>query len=157
MSDPPPAAASASAERLISPLVRAFLREEYAAVDAALPAIIDAVKATGAAECWHKHSSFLSHLQGVHRIASLWGMPRDVCLCALLHSAYSNRRACVRARDARVRCGCLFCLRRACAALGCASTAVQRAHACVRRQQRVRGAPARARALAVASFPRGRR
>lgn len=82
-----------AAERLITPLVRAFLREEYGAVDAALPAVVDAIKATGAAECWHKHSSFLSHLLGVHRISVLWGLPRDVCLCALLHSAYSNRCA----------------------------------------------------------------
>ena len=82
----------ADAEALVTPLARAFLREEYAAVDAALPAILEAVKATGAAECWHKHSSFLSHLQGVHRMACLWGLPRDVCLCALLHSAYKGLR-----------------------------------------------------------------
>jgi hypothetical protein len=104
---PPPAPAALHAPPpgtplVISPLARAFLREEYAAVDAALPGIIDAIKATGAAECWHKHSSFLSHLVGVHRIASLWALPRDVCLCALLHSAYSNRRA-PRGRVGRTR------------------------------------------------------
>jgi hypothetical protein len=134
MSDPPPpplAPASSAAERLISPLARAFLREEYAKVDAALPGIIDAVKATGAAECWHKHSSFLAHLQGVHRIARLWGMPRDVCLCALLHSAYSNRR--VRFCRHACSCVCVCCWQLACGAparweraLPCSSFAPQR-------------------------------
>ena len=85
-----------AAEALISPLAHALLREEYGAVDAALPALIDAIKKTGAAACWHKHSSFQSHLLGVHRIAALWKMPRDVCLMALAHSAYSNRCAAVR-------------------------------------------------------------
>ena len=93
----------ADAEALVTPLARAFLREEFGTVDAALPAILEAVKATGAAECWHKHSSFLSHLQGVHRMACLWGLPRDVCLCALLHSAYSNRRAARTRRGASPR------------------------------------------------------
>jgi hypothetical protein len=82
-----------AAEALITPLAHALLREEHGKVDAALPAIIDAIKATGAAACWHKHSSFLSHLLGVHRIAALWALPRDVCLMALAHSAYSNRHA----------------------------------------------------------------
>jgi butyrate kinase len=84
---------STAAEALLTPLAHALLREEHGKVDAALPALIDAIKATGAAACWHKHSSFLSHLLGVHRIAALWAMPRDVCLMALAHSAYSNRRA----------------------------------------------------------------
>lgn len=75
---------------VLSSLERNFLREDHVAVDAALPSIIDAAKARGAAECWHKHSSFLSHLLGVHRIATLWKLPRDVCLMALLHSAFSN-------------------------------------------------------------------
>ena len=83
----------ADAEALISPLAHALLREEYGKVDAALPALIDAIKATGAAVSWHKSGNFLCHLLGVYRIAALWRLPRDVCLMALAHSAYSNRRA----------------------------------------------------------------
>jgi len=69
---------------------RALLRDDLGRLDPALPAIRDALVAAGAAECWHKHSSFLDHLLGTHRIAALWGLPRDVRLCALLHSAFSN-------------------------------------------------------------------
>lgn len=77
---------------LISPLARAFLREDWASVDEALPRIIEAIKSTGAAECWHKHSSFLEHLIGTYRQVRLWRFPREVALCMLTHSAYSNRR-----------------------------------------------------------------
>lgn len=78
-------------EALISPLAKAFLREEWGEIDEALPAIIDAIKSTGACECWHKHSSFLEHLVGTYRVCRLWSLPREVCLCMLTHSAYSNR------------------------------------------------------------------
>lgn len=33
---------------------------------------IDALKQRGAHRCWHKHSTFLEHLVGVHNILRLW-------------------------------------------------------------------------------------
>ena len=36
----------------IPPLVRSFLREDYAAVDPKLPAILAELKRVGATECW---------------------------------------------------------------------------------------------------------
>jgi hypothetical protein len=34
---------------------------------------IDVLKQRGAHRCWHKHSTFLEHLVGVHNILRLWG------------------------------------------------------------------------------------
>jgi hypothetical protein len=71
-------------------VARALLREEYDKIDPEISEILAAVRARGGAECWHKHSSFLSHLVSTWAIAALWGLPREVRLCALLHSAFSN-------------------------------------------------------------------
>jgi hypothetical protein len=82
----------AAAERAgVDPrIARALLREQYDQIDPLVPQLLAAVRDRGGAECWHKHSSFLSHLTGTWAIAALWGLPREVQLCALLHSAYSN-------------------------------------------------------------------
>jgi hypothetical protein len=71
-------------------VARALLREDWQAVDPLMPSLIAEVTRRGGAECWHKHSTFLQHLLGTYRIAVLWGLPREVALCALLHSAFSN-------------------------------------------------------------------
>lgn len=85
-----PVAAAAERAGVDPTIARALLREDWASVDPLLPTLIDALKQRGAAECWHKHSTFLDHLLGTCRIAVLWGLPREVALCSLLHSAYSN-------------------------------------------------------------------
>ncbi|EFJ12102.1 hypothetical protein SELMODRAFT_124836 [Selaginella moellendorffii] len=69
---------------------RLFLREEYAAIDPALPHWLSVLRSTGASECFHKHGTFFQHLVEVYRILKLWGAPDDVCRCGLFHSSYSN-------------------------------------------------------------------
>lgn len=69
---------------------RPFLRGAYEAVDLALPGLVEVLRETGAAECWHKHGTFLEHLQDVYRILKLWRAPDPVARCGLFHSAYSN-------------------------------------------------------------------
>lgn len=89
------AAAAADAEAAgaacaVPPLVRAFLREEYAAIDPALPPILDALSAAGAGECWHKKSTFKAHLFEVYKMLTLWRQDTVLRHCGLLHSAYSK-------------------------------------------------------------------
>ncbi|KAI8466149.1 MAG: hypothetical protein J3K34DRAFT_434644 [Monoraphidium minutum] len=74
----------------IPPLVRSFLREDYAAVDAKLPAILAELRRVGATECWHKKSTFAQHLFEVYKMLTLWGQSEELRHCGLLHSAYSN-------------------------------------------------------------------
>ncbi|XP_072993272.1 uncharacterized protein [Typha latifolia] len=69
---------------------RPFLRGDLAAVDPDLPSFVSVLVSVGAGECWHKHSTFLSHLVDVYRILKLWGAPDSVARCGLFHSAYSN-------------------------------------------------------------------
>ncbi|KAI3713968.1 hypothetical protein L1987_72557 [Smallanthus sonchifolius] len=69
---------------------RPFLRGQLENVDDRLPSLVAVLKSVGAAECWHKHGSFLDHLIDIYRILKLWGVPDAVCLCGLFHSAYSN-------------------------------------------------------------------
>ncbi|WOL13354.1 hypothetical protein Cni_G22124 [Canna indica] len=69
---------------------RPFLRGELERVDPALPSLLAVLRSVGAAECWHKHSTFLAHLSDVYRALKLWCAPDAVARCGLFHSAYSN-------------------------------------------------------------------
>jgi hypothetical protein len=51
---------------------------------------IAALKERGAHRCWHKHSTFLEHLLGVHNILKLWNQGTTIARVGLFHSAYSN-------------------------------------------------------------------
>jgi hypothetical protein len=51
-----------------------ILAEDYDELDGrVLTTSIRALKQRGAHRCWHKHSTFLEHLVGVHDILRLWG------------------------------------------------------------------------------------
>lgn len=67
-----------------------ILAEEYETIDPYLPNCIKELKKRGAHRCWHKHSTFLDHLLGVHNILRLWGESEVVARVGLFHSAYSN-------------------------------------------------------------------
>jgi hypothetical protein len=67
-----------------------ILAEEYETIDPYLPKCIKELKKRGAHRCWHKHSTFLDHLLGVHNILRLWGENEVVARVGLFHSAYSN-------------------------------------------------------------------
>ncbi|KAJ3689174.1 hypothetical protein LUZ61_018338 [Rhynchospora tenuis] len=69
---------------------RPFLRSELASIDPSLPSFVDILHSVGADECWHKHSTFFSHLFDIYRILKLWRTPDSVARCGLFHSAYSN-------------------------------------------------------------------
>lgn len=77
-------------------VLEAILANDYAAFDDAeqeskpLSECLNALKNRGAHRCWHKHSTFLDHLLGVHNILRLWGESVTVGLVGLFHSAYSN-------------------------------------------------------------------
>lgn len=71
-------------------LVRRFLADDPAAIDPELPDLVRLLHDRNAAEDWHKHGVFKDHLLGVYRILRLWKQPREICLCGLLHSVYSN-------------------------------------------------------------------
>ena len=75
---------------VVTKRVRDFLAEDFAAIDPALPPLLDVLNRRRMAECWHKHGSFRDHLVGVYRILALWGQPREAQLLGLLHSVYSN-------------------------------------------------------------------
>ena len=53
-------------------------------------ATIATLKKRGAHRSWHKHSTFLQHLVGVHNILRLWGQGSIIGRVGLFHSAYSN-------------------------------------------------------------------
>ncbi|MCO5574711.1 hypothetical protein L7F22_028501 [Adiantum nelumboides] len=82
--------ASNSEREVLLQRARPFLRGALHAVDPVLPALVEVLRETGAAECWHKHGTFLEHLQDVYRILKLWCAPNYVARCGLYHSAYSN-------------------------------------------------------------------
>lgn len=77
------------AERL-HPLLRAFLADDWARVDPALPPLLEVLFARSAGEDWHKAGTFKDHLLGVYRTLALWDQPREVRLLGLFHSVYSN-------------------------------------------------------------------
>jgi ribulose bisphosphate carboxylase small subunit len=68
-----------------------ILADDYEGMDpSVLPNSIRGLKARGAHRCWHKHSTFLDHLLGVHNILRLWGQGHIIGRVGLFHSAYSN-------------------------------------------------------------------
>ncbi|KAG0535604.1 hypothetical protein BDA96_04G380300 [Sorghum bicolor] len=70
---------------------RPFLRGELgSAEDPELPSLVAVLRAAGAGECYHKHGTFLAHLEDVYRILRLWGASDAVARCGLFHSSYSN-------------------------------------------------------------------
>lgn len=73
-----------------SEIYELILAENYKVLDPALPLTIEQIKERGGHRCWHKHSTFLDHLLGVHNILRLWGQSPIVGRVGLLHSAYSN-------------------------------------------------------------------
>jgi hypothetical protein len=72
------------------PKLRALLADDWAAVDPALPPLLEMLFARSAGEDWHKAGTFKDHLFGVARILTLWNQPREVVLLGLFHSVYSN-------------------------------------------------------------------
>lgn len=91
----------------ITDRVRAFLVDDFAAIDPQLPSLLAILDERRAAEDWHKHGTFKEHLLGVYRILSLWRQPKDVCLCGLLHSVYSNEYVDLALFDAKAGRGSL--------------------------------------------------
>ena len=75
---------------VITPKIQSFLRGDFARQDERLEAVLAVLDEKNVAEDWHKHGTFKDHLTGVYRMLSLWDQPKDVCLCGLLHSVYSN-------------------------------------------------------------------
>ena len=67
-----------------------ILADDMNALDPTLSATVSELKVRGAHRCWHKHSTFLEHLIGVHHILRLWGQGPIIGRVGLLHSAYSN-------------------------------------------------------------------
>ncbi|GAX19989.1 hypothetical protein FisN_1Lh537 [Fistulifera solaris] len=68
-----------------------ILAEDYDQLDGpVLATSIGALKQRGAHRCWHKHSTFLEHLVGVHNVLRLWGQGQKIARVGLFHSAYSN-------------------------------------------------------------------
>jgi hypothetical protein len=68
-----------------------ILAHDYEALDGnTLLNCIASLKERGAHRCWHKHSTFLDHLLGVHHILRLWGQQEIMGRVGLFHSAYSN-------------------------------------------------------------------
>jgi hypothetical protein len=47
-----------SSAELLPPIVHAFILQEYSKIDPALPEMLEVLTAVGAAECWHKKSTF---------------------------------------------------------------------------------------------------
>jgi ribulose bisphosphate carboxylase small subunit len=74
-----------------STLFEQILASDYEGIDPLiLPNCVTALKDRGAHRCWHKHSTFLDHLLGVHNMLRLWGQGSVVGRVGLFHSAYSN-------------------------------------------------------------------
>jgi hypothetical protein len=71
-------------------LFELILADDYDSLDPTLSASISQLKARGAHRCWHKHSTFLEHLVGVHNILRLWGQGQQIGRVGLFHSAYAN-------------------------------------------------------------------
>ena len=84
-------ASSSSPTSSSSVLLEQILANDYEQLDAvALPHSVAALKERGAHRCWHKHSTFLDHLLGVHHTLRLWGQGAVIGRVGLFHSAYSN-------------------------------------------------------------------
>ncbi|WIA32613.1 hypothetical protein OEZ86_003416 [Tetradesmus obliquus] len=79
-----------SSAELLPPIVHTFIRQEYSKTDPALPEMLEVLTAVGAAECWHKKSTFKAHLLEVYKILKIWGTDDSLARCGLMHSAYSN-------------------------------------------------------------------
>jgi hypothetical protein len=71
-------------------LLDLILAEDWSALDETMPNSITQLKQRKAHKCWHKHSTFLQHLVGVHNILRLWGQSKVLGRVGLFHSAYSN-------------------------------------------------------------------
>jgi len=71
-------------------LFESILAEDLSSLDPTLPGSVEELKKRGAHRCWHKHSTFLDHLLGVHHILRLWGQGQTIGRVGLFHSAYSN-------------------------------------------------------------------
>mmetsp|Transcript_27728 Transcript_27728/g.34279 ORF Transcript_27728/g.34279 Transcript_27728/m.34279 type:complete len:457 (-) Transcript_27728:53-1423(-) len=67
-----------------------ILADSHEKLDPTLPKTVSEIKNRGGHRCWHKHSTFLEHLLGVHNILRLWGQSYTTGRVGLLHSAYSN-------------------------------------------------------------------
>ncbi|KAI2513999.1 hypothetical protein MHU86_383 [Fragilaria crotonensis] len=67
-----------------------ILAGDHESLDNTLPHSVSELKKRGAHRCWHKHSTFLEHLLGVHNILRLWGQGEIPSRVGLFHSAYSN-------------------------------------------------------------------
>jgi ribulose bisphosphate carboxylase small subunit len=71
--------------------LEAILADDYDWLDEdVLKNSVTALQSRGAHRCWHKHSTFLEHLVGVHNILRLWGQGMTIGRVGLFHSAYSN-------------------------------------------------------------------
>jgi len=74
-----------------SVILEQILANDYEQLDpTVLPNSVSALKERGAHRCWHKHSTFLDHLLGVHNTLRLWGQGTVSARVGLFHSAYSN-------------------------------------------------------------------
>ncbi|MBT2323908.1 tetratricopeptide repeat protein [Variovorax paradoxus] len=71
-------------------MVDSFLEEDHASIDPDLPDVLRTMAERRAGRSWHKHGSFKEHLYGTFRMLHLWGQPREIQYCGLLHSVYSN-------------------------------------------------------------------
>lgn len=49
------------------------------------------LKQKGADQCWHKDSTFLSHLVEVGKILENWRVPQDIVLLGIFHSFFGNK------------------------------------------------------------------
>jgi hypothetical protein len=68
-----------------------ILADDYDKIDSlVLINSIQTLKERNAHFCWHKHSTFLDHLLGVHHILRLWQQGHIIGRVGLFHSAYSN-------------------------------------------------------------------
>src|SRR3989338_8230825 len=72
--------------------IRTLIKHAYGQLDEAYPAMERMLRERRADECWHKHGTFLDHLQGVWRLAVVWGQDVATARCGLFHSAYGNGR-----------------------------------------------------------------
>ena len=71
-------------------VVEYILADDHESLDPTLPNSVSELKKRGAHRCWHKHSTFLDHLVGVHNTLRLWGQGETIGRVGLFHSAYSN-------------------------------------------------------------------
>jgi hypothetical protein len=71
-------------------LVSAFVNRRHAEIDPRLDELLRVLHERRAAECWHKHGTFVEHLYNVYRILRIWGQGDLICHTGLFHSAYSN-------------------------------------------------------------------